>query len=474
MGKFRRLGKNTFLMFIGNMGSKSLSFFMLPFYTSFLSVTDYGTVDLIQVYVSLLVGICTCTLTEAIFVFPKGQEFAKQQAYFTSGILFSIVSLILTGGIFLTLVFILRINSYDGIFSEYNIYIYLMLCATFFQSYTQQFARSVDKINVYVISGIVLTITTVLVSLIMLPLWGVKGYIYSIILSYFIASVYTFWAAKEYVYISFKRISKNYLREMLKYSIPMMPNSIMWWILGTMNRPLLEHCIGIEAVGIFALSNKFPVIINMFNSIFIYSWQISVIEEFNKPDYKQFYNKIFRVQFLAFTLLLLVITFLSRPLIEIMTTCEYYSAWKYVPLLSMAVIFSSLAGLVGTNFLATKESKNYFTTSFWAGVLCFLLNILLIPKFGIWGAIISLLFANILMLYLRIRKTWKYSPITNTIIYFKTFFFVGIYIVVSYKIGSIYINLLCLLISMCIVFYINRTFLYETYVMYKEFKIKRK
>ena len=43
------MGKNTLLMFLGNIGSKSLSFLMLPFYTSFLSVADYGTVDLIQV-----------------------------------------------------------------------------------------------------------------------------------------------------------------------------------------------------------------------------------------------------------------------------------------------------------------------------------------------------------------------------------------------------------------------------------------
>ena len=78
MGKYRRLGKNTLLMFLGNIGSKSLSFLMLPFYTSFLSVADYGTVDLIQVYVQLLVGLCTCTLTEAIFVFPKGQTLANR------------------------------------------------------------------------------------------------------------------------------------------------------------------------------------------------------------------------------------------------------------------------------------------------------------------------------------------------------------------------------------------------------------
>lgn len=470
MGKYRRLGQNTILMFLGNIGSKSLTFLMLPFYTSFLSVADYGTVDLIQVYVQLLVGVCTCTLTEAIFIFPKGQEFAKQQAYFTSGLLFSIGALSLTGILFTALVFLLQAVSYEGIFTEYNFCIFLMLCATIFQTYTQQFARSIDKVNVYVISGIVLTLTTVLTSLITLPLWGLNGYIYSIIISYFIVSVYTVVAAKEYTYFSFRRLSKLNLKEMLKYSIPMMPNSIMWWVLSTMNRPLLEHYSGIESVGIFAVANKFPMLISMINSVFIYSWQISVIEEFNKSDYKQFYNKVFRIQVILFSLFTLGISFLSHPLIELMTTQYYYEAWKYISLLSVAVVFSSLSGFVGTNFIATKESKYFFTTSLWAGISCFILNLLLIPILGIWGAISSLLFSNILMFYLRVRKTRKYSSLTRGVLYAKIVFALGIYIALSYWTQSFFMNLFYLLIALGYILLLNRDFLYEAYNICKNFK----
>lgn len=470
MGKYRRLGKNALLMFLGNVGSKSLSFLMLPFYTSFLSVADYGTVDLILVYVQLLVGVCTCTLTEAIFVFPKGQDFSKQQTYFTSGAVFSAATLTLTGLLFVILVFSLQAFSYEGIFTEYNFCIFLMLCATFFQTYTQQFARSIDKVSVYVISGIVLTLTTVLTSLLTLPLWGLNGYIYSIVISYFVAAVYTVIAAKEYRFFSFRRLSRVSLKEMLKYSIPMMPNSIMWWVLSTMNRPLLEHYSGIESVGIFAVANKFPMLISMLYTVFTYSWQISVLEEFNKPDYKQFYNKVFRVQFLAFVLFVLGLTFLSRPLIELMTTQGYYDAWKYIAPLALAVVFSNLAGFAGTNFVATKESKYYFTTSFWSGASCFILNFLLIPLLGIWGAIISLLFSNILLFYLRIRKTWKYSPIIRLRLYLLLLLIIGVYIMLSYFIQNLVINLMFFLVALCVIILLNKDFLHEAYSMCKNLK----
>lgn len=472
MGKYRRLGKNALLMFLGNVGSKSLSFLMLPFYTSFLSVADYGTVDLILVYVQLLVGVCTCTLTEAIFVFPKGQDFSKQQTYFTSGIVFSAATLTLTGLLFVVLVFSLQAFSYEGIFTEYNFCIFLMLCATFFQTYTQQFARSIDKVSVYVISGILLTLTTVLTSLVTLPLWGLNGYIYSIITSYFVAAIYTVIAAKEYRFFSFRRLSKISLKEMLKYSIPMMPNSIMWWVLSTMNRPLLEHYSGIESVGIFAVANKFPMLISMLYTVFTYSWQISVLEEFNKPDYKQFYNKVFRVQFLAFVLFVLGLTFLSRPLIELMTTQGYYDAWKYIAPLALAVVFSNLAGFAGTNFVATKESKYYFTTSFWGGLVCAVSNFLLIPFMGTWGAVVSILVSYVLIFLLRIQVTKRYAPVWNWGLYIKVLSGVLVYIGISYFIDNIWINLLCLLPVLGLIALLNKDCIYDFVHVYKSMRRK--
>ena len=57
MGKYSRLGKNILLVFIGNVGSKLIGLLMLPFYTRWLSVEDYGVTDVISVYVSFFLGI---------------------------------------------------------------------------------------------------------------------------------------------------------------------------------------------------------------------------------------------------------------------------------------------------------------------------------------------------------------------------------------------------------------------------------
>lgn len=467
MGKYARLGKNVFWMFIGNMGSKILTFLMLPFYTSHLSVGDYGTVDLIQVYVTLLTGLVTCCLTEAIFVFPKGQSLLKQRNYFTSGLVFSLSALLLTGGIFVFLLIVLHKLSYDGIFVKYNTYIFLIICVTFLQSYTQQFARSIDKIKVYVSSGVVLTLTTVLTSLIFLPLWGVEGYIYSLILSYLVAAIYTIVVGKEYLFFSLKCLSKQRLDEMLKYSIPMIPNSIMWWVLSTLNRPLLEYYSGIDAVGILAVANKFPMVMSVIYSVFAYSWQISVLEEFKNMGYKNFYNRVFRLLFFVLICFLLVITLFGRSLVKLMAESSYYDAWQYIAVLSLAVIFSNLSGFIGTNFIATKESKYYFSTSVWGGLLCLTLNFLLIPIWNIWGAVISILLSNLLMLLLRAKITWKYTPIYNCRLYLLTLLGVIGYMGINQIEDNLCLNILCALMLLGGIIFLNGKFLIEILSVFK-------
>ena len=67
MNKKKELAKNTVIIFFGRVCTQLISFFLLPLYTSYLSTSEYGTVDLIQTYVTLLVPIITLELEMSIF-----------------------------------------------------------------------------------------------------------------------------------------------------------------------------------------------------------------------------------------------------------------------------------------------------------------------------------------------------------------------------------------------------------------------
>ena len=69
MSKNSELAKNTFIIFIGKFCTQFISFLLIPIYTNLLPTTDYGYIDLVQSYISLLVPILILRLDSGIFRF---------------------------------------------------------------------------------------------------------------------------------------------------------------------------------------------------------------------------------------------------------------------------------------------------------------------------------------------------------------------------------------------------------------------
>lgn len=415
MSSIGRLGKNAILVFIGNMGSKLISLIMLPIYTRWLSVEDYGLTDIISVYVTLLMGVVTCCIADALFVFPKGANTEDKKKYFSSSVFFEIIMLLIT---YLIFFFIQKCTKENTSSFVDNIWlIYLMLCSQIIQQTIQQFVRSIDKMLLYSLTGIISTVTVALYSIILIPRFGVIGYVFAIILSNVSASIFSFIIAKIYTFVSIVSINLCYLKKMLQYSVPLIPNGIMWWLVNAVNRPIMENSVGLYGNGIYAVANKLPGVLTMLFSVFVTAWQISVLEEFGKKEYKKFYNKIFEFLFVLMITAMMIITMLSKELISLFADQSYYEAWKFVPALTLSVFFSSIAGFVGVNFSAARQSKYYFYSSIYAAVVAVVLNSTLIPRYGLWGAVVSLNGSFAIMAISRIMYSWKYVSIDKIYVY---------------------------------------------------------
>lgn len=412
MDKYSRLGKNTLLVFGGNAGAKLIGLLMLPLYTRWLSVDDYGITDILGVYVSLLLGIISCCIGEALFIFPKGVDEKKKTEYFSSGICFLVLSMLLTAAIFFIISFISKKNGWINTFTNHIWIIYGMIACSIAQQITQQFTRSLDKMVVYSVTGIVVTLCTAGFAFLFIPKYGVYGYVLSTILASLTGATYSFLFSGAYRYLRFNFVSKTKCLEMLKYSIPLIPNGIMWWLVGALNRPIMEANVGLYGVGLYAVANKFPSIISTLFVVFGTSWQISVLEEFGKPGYKDFFNKVFRLIFTALFLILIVLTLSSELLIDIFADEKFHEAWKYLPILAFGVILSNVSGMAGSNFSASRESKYYFYSSVWGAVVAIAMNFILIPLWGLYGAAISVVISYLAMSVSRIAYSWKYVEIT--------------------------------------------------------------
>lgn len=473
MSKYKRLGKNTILVFWGNAGSKIIGLILLPFYTKWLSVDDYGTTDVIRVYVAFLMSFVALSVQEAIFIFPSGQTKNRQCSYFSSGLVFSFICIAVFAVIFVIIDRFFIFYNIENSFSRNISSIFFLLVFTFLQAFIQNFIRSINKMAVYSLTGIVLTISTAFFSFIFIPNQGVKGFIFSLIIANFIATLFSFVVSGSYQYFNLFKANIKDCKQMMKYSVPIIPNGIMWWLVSSVNRPFLESTVGMAGIGLYAVANKLPGLINMVFGIFNKAWTVSVLEEFNKKNYNYYYNQILKIVFSMQIILSIIIALFAKYFIYVFTESDYYESWKYIPLLTLGVLFSNMSAFIGSNFLATKKSKYFFYSSIWAGVSSIILNVLLVRYFKIWGACIAVVGSHLVAMLARIFFSWKYNKINN-LHYFILSFSINLVVILVVMIPlNLLFKWLCIILCIFLLLYINRD-LAKEYVSKIILKINRK
>lgn len=406
--RYKRLGKNTFLVFLGKAGSSIIGFLMLPYYTHWLNTDEYGTTDLINTYASILMGVMTCCIADAIFVFPKDEDEQGKTRYYTSGYLFAAFMVVIF--VLLSVIY-LHISSHfewKGVLVERLWFVVSFAVCQFLQQYSQSFTRSIDKMRVFSISGVVYTGGIALLSFLFLPKYGLDGYLYSMLLANLLSTGYTIMASGSYRFLSFKGFDKKSLLDLLKYGVPLIPNALMWWIVNGLNRPVMESNLGLDALGIYAVANKFPILLSTAVSIFGTAWGITMLEEFGKPDFNRFFNQTIKILFFVMTIIACLIAAFSKVIIFIFADVAYFEAWRYIPVLTLAIMMQCLSGDIGGVFMAEKKSKYFFYSSIWGAITSVVATFVCIKLWGLQGAAIAVALSFFVMVIVRLFYAWKY------------------------------------------------------------------
>lgn len=417
---YRNLVKNSLWTLAGNTGSKILSFLLLPFYTRWLGTAGYGLSDLITTYSSFLLGVVTLCTADGIFIFAKNRTQTEKSEYFTSTLKFVSVLFVVW---FLVFAVIRLVASYYDIHNSFtdNIWlIFAFVLSAFLQSFTQQFLIGIEQIRLYSFTGMILCVSTFVLSVLLIPGWEVEGYVYSLFLANMFTSLCSFLLSGSYRYFSVKGFQWKRVRELLAYSIPLIPNAIMWWLVSALNRPVMEAYLGFSDIGIFAVANKFPGIITLIFSIFAVSWNISVLEEYAKPTFPEFYHKVFKILFMVLMVVTLMFMLGSQYIMMLFAAPQFAEAWHYMVLLIMGAFFSCFSSFFGAVFGVVKKSKYFFYSSVYGAIVSIILNFVLIPILGLTGACISVISSFFVMSLSRYYYSRKYvvSSLMGDVIFY--------------------------------------------------------
>ncbi|MCV3296569.1 oligosaccharide flippase family protein [Oenococcus kitaharae] len=389
---------------IGNLGSKLVNFLLVPLYTYALSTRQFGLVDLITATVSVAAPIISLSISDAVFRFAM-DKFENKSRIFTNSLFFAIV----TGALsFLALPLLLWIHVPFGVF---------LLTITFLTnifSILQNFVRAVGRVKVFALAGIVGTIVLGASNILLLMIFhlGVDGYLWSILFSILFSIFFVVFASHIWCYIKISALSLRDITRFLKYSIPLIPNGLSWWLTNDASRFFILFFVGVSGNGLFAVANKIPTILNVLFSIFAQAWQISAIDEFANKNSEKFYSKVFDLLISFSFILVAVFTLLIHPFMFLYVSPKFYSAWQFVPMLLLAATYSNFSSFLGTAYLAAKKTSGILITTMSGMAVNLLVSLTLIPQIGVHGAGIGGALGFLVASLIRLYQTRSFIKIT--------------------------------------------------------------
>lgn len=457
MNKNKELVKNTIIIFIGKFCTQFITLLLLPLYTHFLSTEDYGYIDLIQTYLTFFIPLILLKIDAGIFRFlidaRKSEE--EKNKIITNGIFIMFVELIISTILFAVAVKIFSI--------KYSILIVMNLISLSVLTFLLQIVRGIGKNKQYSFSSIIAAIVTIVLNLIFLVGFHKNGkyVLIASLISNIICTIYLLIVNKILKNVKIKYIDKKLIKDLLKYSIPMIPNELSWWIVHVSDRTIISYALGVAANGIYSVSCKFSNILSSIFNIFNLSWQESAALHINDTDKDEFFSNVINKVFNLFICFCIGILACLPFVFELLIKDSYREAYKYVPILLLSNIFNVLIGLIGSIYVAKKMTKEVAKTTMIAAIINLTIDIALIKVIGIYAAAISTLVSYMLLAIYRYIDVQKYVkvkiPIKNIVVNSIIF----ILVVVLYLYNNIALNVINLLLCILYAIIVNKELLIE-------------
>lgn len=386
MNRYRYLLKNIGLLTLSSFATKLLSFFLVPLYTNILSTTEYGTYDLFNTTIGVLLPILTLNIQEAVMRFSIDSKYDRKSIVTVAAKYLIFSNFIVILGLLVNYVF-----TFSLIAKQYAIFFFLMFLSQSLSGMITMYVRGIDKISDLSVSSVIASVITIClnVSFLVFFHWGLIGYFMANIIGPMVQSLYLIIKAHVLGDIQLRRAYQSEKNEMVNYSKPLIANSIAWWVNNASDRYVVVFFCGLAENGIYSVASKIPSILNIFQTIFNQAWTLSAVKDFDPEDRNGFFSNTYKVYNCMMVVLCSGIIAFDKILAGFLYAKDFFIAWKYVPWLTIAIVFGAMSGYIGGFFAAVKDSKIFAKSTVYGAITNIILNLILTPIMGALGAAIA-------------------------------------------------------------------------------------
>jgi len=394
---------------ISNILNKTLAIFLIPLYTHYLALADYGNLELFLVTLNFLVLFLPLGLNVAIFAFTISLE--KNDPCDVISTVFNF-TLIFTG-VFACVIYyfspvLSQIISDDPQRSYFLRIITINACLSVILLIPLARLRVENKSIIYSVLNTIKFGLNLLLNIYFVVYLkkGIEGILLAGLYSSVIATILSLGFIHRDI-ILFK-ISGKLLKPMLKFGIPLVPSAIASAILTMANRFFLKELSTSEELGLFTLGFKFASIITFLTMAFQVAWPTFLFTIAQDENARNIYKKLLTYYLYVLLFMFLIISILAEDIIQLIAPPEFSAAYRVVPLIVLSQIFYGIYFMTAIGVNIKRKTKYLPFVVGFAAITNLFFNYFLIPNHGMMGAAYASLISYFILVILSTRLSLHY------------------------------------------------------------------
>jgi O-antigen/teichoic acid export membrane protein len=371
---------------VGNLSS----IFLLPIYTRYLTTTDYGVMELLDLTCSVAVSLLGMRLADSMLFYYFDAKTPRDRATVLGT---ALIGAYFVGAVLATLgwfsaPFLSGLEFRSPQYAPYLRLVFLSVAFSLPQSLGYTLLRAQNRSGLFLGLSVVRLAfqVTLILWLLMAKHLGFAAMVWTAMITFAIEALLASWYVARGIPISFHW---TIFRKLAGYGAPLAIGSVGMLVLHFGDRYVLSRWVTLSAIGNYALGYKIGMLVANFQGAFSQYWSAQVFPLLKRPEGEKIYVRVSTYYTVGLVFVALSLATFSRPLLQIIVTPAYYPAMAFVPVIAVAYVLRALGDYLRTVFF-TERRTGYDAAVIASGVtICVILYGILIPRIGAWGAAIA-------------------------------------------------------------------------------------
>jgi O-antigen/teichoic acid export membrane protein len=387
-GQLKQLGKHTLVYTAGIIIGKVASFVMLPVYTRYLTPADYGVLELLGMTIDVISMIASVGIVTGVFKFysAEAEQREKNLIISTAGIsAVGLAGLTSLAGIVAAALLTRLVFGASGNPLYMRLYFVIYFAQTFeYVPFLLIRAENRSVLFVVLNAGKLVLLLSLNILLVVHFRLGIEG----VLLGNILATTLTATALSTYM---IRRVGLHFsggtFMRLLRFGRAIVPWSLGSFILVFSDRLFLNYYSTTTKVGLYSLAYKFAFLLSVLAyTPFETVWTAQRFEVVKQPNAEEIFSSVFLYVNVVLGVIALVICLFIRDFLAVMSSRAFLSAFLLVPVLVAAQVIFVWSAYWTTGIYVSGQTKVMATGAIVLVPLTLLLNFLLIPTFGAFGA----------------------------------------------------------------------------------------